>query len=702
MFERAKKSLSKIFMAAVLAAAVFTPAIINTNTGDKPTYQAIDQTSTELAWQDLSENWSFKYDAEHPGILTPNGTNTLTVQLESSVNELDGITLSDKDDPQNILERHGEAVTYILDKYADKFSGFNIDVRLIEPAETLVNTFFKVTNPSTHALMAKADIIGLSMVFIPPSYNLSNGKLSQEEDIAEADKLWLNNDAILVWSAGNAGLTSFPTYPRPAAYHTMRADTMVRIGEVSTGSDGVTRIADHSDRGGVSFVVRNPYTDPTLNESYKYIRSSSDLRDRLNMMYNLVVTDHNLTAEQVFYDQLVVRQHYPKTYPNVLDANPLMLLGDIHFSGKGILLDQTAEWHRNNPEVTRQAFINALIAAIPYAEQAHGADKHGNISSLPGTSFAQPYANAMITAAHEIYPQLSEFELIAAALIAAEPVTEVEIPTSNSKASLLLFSNTAFYYNNGRNLHYNDKAGGFGLVEPDQYFDVLEQMANMLTTNSSLSTEQAFASSGPQNVEHNPEITTFDDGETLQHNSYEVEVNEDIVAMRTNIRLKFKGDHNAVPANIQIINPQNKSITIAPTNIRGSSAEYSLATTDGHFGNHTAGTWQIKFNGEYELEAVQIDIHGSEIGGLIDAYLHTSVDQEKVPEVIGQNTLRFEMLLSDPFESLSQDNDLWGLPNTFEFNIDPDPENKDISDEKAEDATPLIKRHRHSGGPKLF
>ena len=301
----------------------------------------------------------------------------------------------------------------------------------------------------------------------------------------------------------------------------------------------------------------------------------------------------------------------------------------------------------------------------------------------------------MISGAHELFPQLSEFELIGAALIAAEPITTVK---KNTLGGLLTPGNkTVAYSNNGRNLLYNSEEGGFGYVDQTRYIETLQEISDLKNQYPNLSTEQVHAASdvtrynGYSPVTQSPydfspsfdnimphipmpdldfntqghqensatitDIITAPDNRIMPStpldrsllidfidagqrsltaqsqtmHSHELKVSDDIIAMRTNLTLKFAGDQK-VPPTIHLINPAGGSIELAPTNISGKNVEYSLGTTDGHFGNHTKGTWRIEFQGNFELQEARLLIHGSKVGGLLDTYLKQTVDMDNVPD----------------------------------------------------------------------
>lgn len=659
MKHKAKKGLRNAFAKAAAVATValagFGCASMNNardfdSDKDRNTI-SYNQTTLDDEWDELNNTWSYDYDYDgQDSSHLPDGQHTITIMLESSNADFEGLALIKGSNPTDILKRHGEAGAYIIDEYADLYSGYDIDVRFIEPVDNIVTSFFLTDSEQLHAFMDNADIVGLSTVFITLPSGISPGPMDTFIEIDQADQLWMDSDMIFVWSAGNGGRASSPDIERPAAFHAMRADTMVRIGEVMTDRNGEVRIADHSSRGGVSFMTRNPYTDPGMALSYPYIRDSQDFRDRADQLYQHDDPFYKRSGEEIFEDQLILRKYDPTLSPDVKDAHPLIFSPSIDFPGKDDLM-KDRQWQRDNPDRVRQAYMNALEAAIPYLQSVYRADANGNVTNIPGTSFSQPYAAAMLSAGHELYPELSEFEIIAAALIASEPVVKTQ-------GNGIFASRPVIYTNNGRNMLYNNEAGGFGLLEAERYLEVLGEMADMLDSDPALSVSQAYAESDLVKPPHNPVFYNDANGQKVQLNSYNIEIDEDIIAMRTNLSLSFTGDHNNVPHTIKLINPAGESIEISPTNPFGSRAEYSMATTDGHFGNATKGTWRVEFEGDFEMDKAHLVIHGSDRGGLIDQYLEQTVDQQNVPDMVGHDVDHspdWSSLTFESFDTLNAD-----------------------------------------------
>jgi hypothetical protein len=233
-----------------------------------------------------------------------------------------------------------------------------------------------------------------------------------------------------------------------------------------------------------------------------------------------------------------------------------------------------------------------------------GADRNGFVGDKRGTSFSAPYFAGLADAAHELYPQLSDYDLMAAALMSAHPLTQVRRADGRY--------NDISYHDNGRGLRHNSFAGGFGLLEPDDYMRTTRDLAAMIAQDSSLATREVWVRS--DNISF-----AGADSSTKSYRDYRIPVTDDNVVLQTILKLKFAGGDDGVPAKITLINPMGAQETLSPT--RTGSTEYSLANTSGNFGNHSRGVWTVRVPANVRVQEAQLILPGFAPGGALERQL---------------------------------------------------------------------------------
>jgi hypothetical protein len=230
----------------------------------------------------------------------------------------------------------------------------------------------------------------------------------------------------------------------------------------------------------------------------------------------------------------------------------------------------------------------------------------------------------MLAAMHEKYPQLSEYDLNAAALMAAVPLVKVETDEVGDEGQTIY--RAIQYSDNGRGLRHNDNEAGFGLLSEEAYARLTGQMAAALRADPSLATHEARAASA---------LTSFEGG----GREYRLQVDDDTVALRANLALKFSGGNAGVPVSIELINPQGGVTVIAPSKPMTAAPTWSFASTDGHFGNHTKGTWIIRVPEGVTLEQAQLTIPGVARDGLIERTLERVTGRQALDFVANPSTV---------------------------------------------------------------
>ncbi|HTK85992.1 MAG TPA: hypothetical protein VL625_12990, partial [Patescibacteria group bacterium] len=209
---------------------------------------------------------SFKQYGNYGQQSLPEGTHTIALQVESTSPKVDALLLSPASyrPTQGIYTRHGEAAASVMDEAADRLSGKDVPVLLVERQEDWTRWIMNDESPYTRTLFENADVISLSMMPIvqgDQNKQYSGGTLTTAQDIQKADDFWKNSKTILVWGSGNNGMDSAVDLERTAAFPAVRADTMLRVGQAARDANGNPYIAAFSSRVGVSFVTTEPYLE---------------------------------------------------------------------------------------------------------------------------------------------------------------------------------------------------------------------------------------------------------------------------------------------------------------------------------------------------------------------------------------------------------------------------------------------------------
>ncbi|HTK85387.1 MAG TPA: S8 family serine peptidase, partial [Patescibacteria group bacterium] len=276
------------------------------------------------------------------------------------------------------------------------------------------------------------------------------------------------------------------------------------------------------------------------------------------------------------------------------------------FAGKDVLLNND-EWASAHPNEVREAFTSCLVSAAEYTRQKAAAPgARGFVTGMMGSSYSGPHAAGMVAAMREKYPQLSEYDLDAAALMASVPVHQVQRADGH-------LDHVAYAYN-GRGLLHNSYEAGFGFLDENAYDAMVDKMAALLEARPQLATREATADA---TAHYQAGVGSASAGKT----EYRLDMARDIVALRSNIALRFAGGPAGVPAKIELVDPAGGSVYLSPTKLPDNNMVYSLASTDGHFGVHTKGTWTIRIPAGYRLEEARLTVAGVAKGGLIDRTL---------------------------------------------------------------------------------
>jgi hypothetical protein len=557
--------------------------------------------SPDDIWQNIlnGDNTPYRpYMAESLPAHLPSGTGAVSLQIESSYSEVQGLLLSPVYDPTDALERHGGAATGILASTAARYGQRDANILFLERRDSLEDWFLNQNNPETRALLDHALVLSLSMAFIAEGNpaNQTVGSLTTGADIERACALWQNSHTLLVWSAGNNGRDTRVDLERPAAFHTMCGDAVVRVGEAERDrSTGFDYIEVWSSRP-ASFVMKEPFQE---GYKYQYFRDAADARQYISALFNARAAGSDRTNAELFEDKVARGYFNPK---RLRDCHPSF--NGASFEGKDILKKDKA-WMMQHPAEVREAFTSCLADATEKLKSDSGADRNGMVGGKRGTSFSGPTFAGLAAAAHEKHPELTDYDLVAAALMAAKPLERV----ARADGSYGVIT----YHDNGRGLRHNAYAGGFGLLEPDDYMRVVDRMAGMLAADPSLTTREIWLRS--------PEISfSRPSAQTRSYKDYRIPVIGDAGVLQTILKLRFAGGNGGVPAKIKLINPMGVEEELSPTKT-GGHMEYSMANTLGNFGNHSRGVWTVRVPANVTIEQAQLIIPGFAAGGVIDRML---------------------------------------------------------------------------------
>lgn len=560
-----------------------------------PNSQVLDDIWRNIVTRDHTPYKPFMTDGG--GGTLPPGNGSVTLQLESSYGEVQGLLLSSAYSPLNALERHGGAATGIIQSTERRFAGRDSNILFVERPQSLESWFLNKDDPETQAILRHATILSLSMAFIAKGNpdDAIVGSLTTAADIEESCALWQSSHTFLIWSAGNNGRDAAVDLERPAAYHTMCADAMVRVGEAEEDrSTGRNYIEIWSSRP-ASFVMKEPFQD---GYKYRYYRNSEEARQYIDEIFNATAAGETLTNAQLF-ERKIANGWF--TIKQLQACHPDFRHAD--FPGKEILR-RDKEWMKAHPAEVRAAFENGVVAAAEWEMRDSGADRNGFVGDKRGTSFSAPYFAGLADAAHELYPQLTDYDLMAVALMAADPLTQVRRADGRY--------NEISYHDNGRGLRHNSFAGGFGLLEADDYMRTARELAGLIAQDPSLATREVWVRSDSMSY-------AAANASTKSHRDYYIPVGDDNVVLQTVLKLKFAGGDNGVPAKITMINPMGAEITLSPT--RTGSTEYSMANTPGNFGNHSRGVWTVRVPANVRVEEAQLILPGFAPGGGLERML---------------------------------------------------------------------------------
>jgi len=116
---------------------IFTPA------------DTVPQQSSDDIWRTIlaGDNTPYKPFMANQGQTLPPGSGAVSLQIESSYPEVQGLLLSPAYSPLTALERHGGAATGIFESTADKYSRHDVNVLFLDRRDSLESWFLNQNNP---------------------------------------------------------------------------------------------------------------------------------------------------------------------------------------------------------------------------------------------------------------------------------------------------------------------------------------------------------------------------------------------------------------------------------------------------------------------------------------------------------------------------------------------------------------------------
>ena len=239
-----------------------------------------------------------------------------------------------------------------------------------------------------------------------------------------------------------------------------------------------------------------------------------------------------------------------------------------------------------------------------------------NTSNLRGTSFTAPVVSGIIAAGkqrvaelHGSSDLLTSHDYFAAALIAAQPV-------DRAKNSGFGYSRLN-YVRNGGGLHYNFNLAGFGILTPDRYLSVIEEMASRRANDTVEQTRINVTNFAKTSL--NTQSAT-EDG----NHDYTFNLSGDDIMGRMVFMLEFEDPNingvSAYPERIELISPDGTAITISPS-MESPQYEISTFATNGFFGTNIEGEWTIRVKAPHRLKGFESRLISYEPNGVISRVL---------------------------------------------------------------------------------
>lgn len=580
---------------------------------------------TVPAWEKILKSESYRFIDGVPEITTPSLKPVVALQLETSTLNVSPLLLRTdlqgpfmKERPLFIdSERHGESAARII---YNTTRNDKVDVRYIEHVGNLEPWVFDMNSTHARAMFFNADVISLSMIYHTwgnQSEAFSYGHINTEAEIKKADDFWRQSRTIFVQSAGNDSQELFGDLQRENALHTVRADTYLAVGEARDNGNGPFVVNYSSRVSDIACVAFNPFFEGFES---RYVKNEEDLRREYDHFYSQTLRGEQKTSRDIFFDSLKTLKD------DVLVARLQSCCPDFantDFPNKKVL-ERDVKWLRAHPKQVLQAFVNGLIAGqkadIQQQIGENFANENGFATNREGTSFAGPVVGGIAADLRATFPTLSEYDVVSAMLIAAQPIEKADSAESR-------YFYTLPYVDNGRGIPFNSGTAGFGLLTKDNARQVASELTSMQWKNPALATVPAIAESGtvkfgaPGLLQEDPSYV-----------DYKVDMpggNQDVIALSTHLTLEFDLPAHDLPARITLISPSGGKINVSPTRLDmpwwAGSQKLSLSREIGHFGVHSAGTWTIRvYQPEHfkiPLTSAEITVKGMKPGNIVDAYL---------------------------------------------------------------------------------
>ncbi|MDB2682869.1 hypothetical protein N9Z27_01285 [Alphaproteobacteria bacterium] len=485
-------------------------------------------------------------------------------------------------DPSKIVTRHAKTGAYILNYRADQVYGGDVPVFFYETSKPIHDVLFDHKGPEAKDIFNNYRYITVSMGSSPNS-PVKGNILKTKQDVEEADALW-DGDFVLVRPEGNYQ-DNHPDLEQ-AAYrgnHTARADTFPVTGEAEIAEDGTVFISPHSGLGEAqaTFVTLGPLTHGGKG---RHVRNKDEVSARLDFLAKLI--PHGQTDPVGMLLEAQPREELKTKLAKYSDYFPSVSFGE----------------HATN----RSYLAAAIHSTLAEKRKKKEVDDEGYAHKVKGTSTISVDDGGVLVGMHKRYPQLTEYDIYMAAILACDPValTYVEDDDENKTVKVM------HYQHNGAGKYFNPKRAGYGLFDFSKFAKIVPAMAEAQRNNPELATQRLKAESGYII----PSIETFEtDGEVKR---YFIDIADDIVTVSANLTLRFHG--RTVPDEVAFVNAAGGRSVVVPLAPESPGDLVALRFGGQEFGR-SKGRCYIEFKGDAAVREWSVTFRGTQRKGLIEA-----------------------------------------------------------------------------------
>ncbi len=457
-------------------------------------------------------------------------------------------------------ERHCHAATDIKENTAQNIARYDFNVRCM-------NSFIGTRSfkRDEQSLIENADVITMS--YITRSDRDSKGWRLIENFLRPSiiqtntryktlTDFWRNAQTISVQAAGNDGVDSNNDLQRQGEYVIDLNDTHLRIGAAIKDKNGRTTVDYYSSPTAPMAVTYNPFEN---NFRYAF-----------------------------FYTKAEIESYIDRSFKTMND------------------LEKVTQCKTRSKETFEQNKARVRKCILREFKRSYDPTP---INEINGTSFTAPHASGMILATkgmiEGIYGDniLTSYDYFTLIALSATPVEKAQTLKKNRTTTL-------DYNNNGAGLFYNHNYAGFGALDYTIMQQKALEMAKAVSENPALKSQETFAhyvidkTNSTQAIDGKKKVISFN-------------INDDGIALRTLLRLKFEGGAQDVPETITLISPNGGRIKISPSK-EVKEDQYSFVATNGFIGNDLRGTWHIEMPKKVILNSFNFSVSHTQRNGVIE------------------------------------------------------------------------------------